>query len=219
MNNWLLYLDLLILFISYISSLRAFRLDMPLPFRQFSFFVLFLFLSEIFGTAWPRVLYRLTPFAQSNLWFYNLLFFCCCVFYLYFFYKVLQSGRMKKTIRILTFIYILFAVINFFFIQGTLELNTYTELLTSFLVVFLSIAYYYQLLFAKEVIVLKNDAMFWISTGLLIYHLGSVMGLFLINVMNLISNEKAQSIHFIIRIAALIMYLTFSIAFLCQKKK
>jgi hypothetical protein len=217
--SWFVYLPLFVLFISYISSLRAFRLDMALPFRQFSFFLLFLFLGEVFGIAWPKILYRLTPFSRNNQWYYNLYHFCCCLFYLYFFYQILQSARMKKVIKTLTIVYILFVTINIIFIQGFMELNSYTELFNCFLVVFLSIAYYYQLLYAKEVISLKHDAMFWISTGLLIYHLGSMMGLFLINVMNLISNEKALSILYIIQFAALLMYLTFSIAFLCQKKK
>jgi hypothetical protein len=115
--------------------------------------------------------------------------------------------------------YILFAAGNLLFFQGWLHLNTYTELVACLIMVFLSIAYYFQLLHNKEIISLKRDSVFWISTGLLIYHLGSTMGLLLINVMNVYSLEKARNILLIIQSSAIIMYLNFSIGFLCRMRK
>ena len=217
--NWFLYLSLFIIFLSYISSLRVFRLDMPLLFRQFSFFLLFVLLGEVFGIAWSKKIYQFTPFSRNNQWFYNFFHLFSYLFYLYFFYKVLQLPGIKKTVKLLAVFYILFALGNLIFVQGFMQFNTYTELLACFIMVFSSIAYYYQLLNGREIISLKNDAAFWISTGVLIYHLGGMMGLFLINVMNVISNEKARSIHLIIQVSAVCMYINFSIAFLCMRRK
>ncbi|WP_315823893.1 hypothetical protein [Paraflavitalea speifideaquila] len=87
------------------------------------------------------------------------------------------------------------------------------------IMVFLSIAYYFQLLYDKEIISLKRDSVFWISTGLLVYHLGSTLGLLLINVMHIISIEKARNILLIIQSSAIIMYINYSIAFLCGRRK
>lgn len=217
--TWFLYLSLSIVLLSFISSLRIFKLDFPVVLKKFSFFLLFTFLAESFGIAWPRKIYQLTSFSRGNQWFYNIFHFLTYLFYLWFFYQILQLPRIKKAVRILSVLYILFALINYIFIQGVLQLNTFSDLFACFIMVFLSIAYYYQLLYAKEIISLQRDPFFWISTGIFIYHLGSMMGLFLINVMDIISNEKARHIHLIIQTAAVLMYVNFSIAFLCMRKK
>jgi hypothetical protein len=217
--HWIIYVSLSAIVLGYISSLKAFRLDMPMVQRYFSLFLLFVFLGELFGIAWPRTLYSLAGYPQSNQWFYNVFHFLSYLFYLWLFYRVLETDKLKKTIRTFAAVYILFALSNMIAVQGILILNTYTDLLACFIMVFLSLAYYYRLLHAPEIITLHRDFFFWVSTGLLIYHLGSMMGLFLINVMNAISNESARNIHLIIQLSAALMYINYSIAFLCLKKK
>ena len=217
--NWFLYFSLFIVLISFLSSLRAFSVHGDAVLRAFSWFLLFTFLGECFGVAWPRILYRHTSFSRGNQWFYTIFHFVSYVFYLWFFSKILHLPVIRRVIRVLFLLYLLWAVANYLFIQGMTQLNTFSDLLACFLMVFLSIAYYYQLLYAREVISLQRDPFFWICTGILIYHLGSMMGLFLINVMNMISNEKARHIHVIIQVSAVLMYANYSIAFLCMKKK
>lgn len=219
MSSWFLYVAFLAILLSCISSLKAFRLDMPVIFKHFSFFLFFVFLGEIFALLWVKKLYQFTPFTRNSHWFYNIFHFVIYLFYLYFFHAVLLLPKVKKWIRLLAVAYAGVAIINFFFVQGPFRLNTYTELLACFIMVFLSIAYYYQLLYAKEIISLRRDTVFWLSTGILIYHLGSMMGLFFINIMNIISVEKAKSVHLIIQVASVLMSINFSIAFLCRKKK
>jgi hypothetical protein len=218
MKNVLLYTSLAMILVSYLSSLNAFRLDMAKPFKQFSYFLLFVFICEAFGIAWPRWLYKLGDFPRENQWFYNLFHFATYCFYLFFFYRLLQMPKTKKAIFILGISYVLFASLNYVFFQGAFFLNTYTLMYSSSLMVFASLSYYYQLLRSKEVIRLKYDTGFWISTGILLFHLTSVMDHFLINIMGQLSKEKALIALYIIRFSALIMYLTFSIAFLCRKK-
>jgi len=218
MKNVLLYSSLFMLLVSYLSSLNAFRLDMAKPFKKFSHILLFLFLCECFGIAWPRWLYKLFDLPQPNQWFYNIFYFFTYSFYLYFFYLLLQSPKAKKRILVLWIGYAIFAIFNYCFWQGYWELNTYTLLVSSSLTIFVCLNYYYQLLYAKEIVSLKRDTGFWISTGLLIYHLASTMGLFLINFMGNISHEKALYLLYATRSAALIMYINLSIAYLCHKK-
>jgi hypothetical protein len=218
MMHWVQLASILCVLISYLSSLRAFRLDMPLLFKQFSYFLLFVLLGELFGIAWPRWIYKLTPFGQTNAWFYNLFHICLYSFYLYFFFKILRSTRLKKTIMILFAVYLALAVTDLF-IQGLPKFNNYITVFVSFMMVFLSIVYYYQLLRSQEVILLRNDMAFWICTGLLIHHLGSAVGLFLIDLMNYYSDVAAQKVHRIIMGSAAVMYLTYSIGYLCHKKQ
>lgn len=219
MRNWYIYIPLLFVLLSYLSSLNAFRLGMAAEYKRFSYFLLFTLLCESFGVAWPKWLYMYTPFTRSNQWFYNFFHLATYLFYFRHFHIVLLSGALKRIIGILTASYLFLAVLDLAFIQGLLWLNTYTDLYGSFIIIFLCISYYYQLLYQKEITSLKTDPMFWISTGLFVYHLGSSMGLFVINVMNKASNQGARGIHLIIWMLAIIMYLTFSIAFICRRKK
>lgn len=211
-------LSLFILLVSYLSSLRAFRLDMPVIFKHFSFFLLVALVGELFGTAWPKWIHQYTPFSNNNQWFYVFFHFAIYLFYLYFFYKVVRLPHVRPVIKLLAIVYMLFASVNALFIQGFFKLNTYSDVLGNFILIFLSISYFYQLLRSPEIISLKNDMVFWISTGVFIFHLGSLMGNFLINAMYSNSIPKAQNIHMIIMVSAIVMYLTYIIAYLCRKK-
>lgn len=217
--NWFVYLSIAVITVSYLSSLRVFRLDGYPLLKMFSFFLLFVLLGELFGVAWSKWIWNHTGFNRSNQWFYNLFHICIYIFYLYFFYVVLKVRRLRRVILGISIIYSLFVFGNLFWGQGIFLFNTYSELFYCFIMIFLSISYYYQLLYAREIVALSRDPLFWISTGVLTYHLGSMMGLFLINVMNAISQDKARDIHLIIAFCGILMYLNFTIAFLCLKRK
>jgi hypothetical protein len=212
-------IGLFIELISYISSLRAFRLDMPVLFKQFSFFLLFIVLVEGFAFSWSRGLYKYTSLGQINHSFYNIFHFLIYLFYLYFFHSVLKSPGIKYAIKIISAVYIVFVMINLVFGQGLFVLNSYTELFNTFIMVFLSISYYYQLLKAEEIVPVRNDLVFWISTGVLIHHLASMMSLFMINIINAFPKGKSQGIYLIVIFSAMVMYLCFTIGFLWTKKK
>jgi hypothetical protein len=114
---------------------------------------------------------------------------------------------------------VFFVAINLAVGQGVLKINSYTELLNTFMMVFLSITYYFQVLKTKEIIVIKHDIVFWISTGVLIYHLGSMLLLFLIEVVNTSLAANAWRLFIIVELSSMIMYLCFTIGFLWAKKK
>jgi hypothetical protein len=219
MNYWLQYVLIAMILISYLSSLNAFRLDMAKPYKQFSYYLLFVSLGELFAFAWQEWLYRLTPFPKYTQWFYNGFHYISYLFIMYFFYQVLRSAGVRNVLKVMGILYAAFALINMLFIQGLIWLNSYSELLASVILIFSSVAYFYQLLFAKKVETIKNNPLFWISSGVLLSHLGSVLALYLINNMTTISLPRAYFFLSLIRLAGIFTYLIFLIAFLCQKKK
>jgi hypothetical protein len=219
MIDTILFISLIPILLSYLSSLRAFRLDMPVIFKRFSFFLLFVLFGESFAIAWPRWIYMHTQMTSYNAWFYNFFHFFCYLFYLYFFYSVLSFPGIKRVIKALALLYVFFVAINLAVGQGVLKINSYTELLNTFMMVFLSITYYFQVLKTKEIIVIKHDIVFWISTGVLIYHLGSMLLLFLIEVVNTSLAANAWRLFIIVELSSMIMYLCFTIGFLWAKKK
>ncbi len=219
MKNWLTYLSLLSIAISYISSLRAFRLDMIKPFKAFSFFLLFVLVGEVFAFSWKEKLYSYTSYTKNNLWFYNLFHLLIYPFYIWLFLQLVYLKNVRSIIKILWVAFYIFAAYNLIKGQGLYKLNSHTILFTGVIMIFLSISYYYQLLYAKNIITLKRDTGFWISTGLLINQLGSVLALFFISILGILSKDTTSNILLFVKISVLVMYITYSIAFLCHKTK
>jgi hypothetical protein len=139
--------------------------------------------------------------------------------FIFFVTCVLSFPGIKRVIKALALLYVFFVAINLAVGQGVLKINSYTELLNTFMMVFLSITYYFQVLKTKEIIVIKHDIVFWISTGVLIYHLGSMLLLFLIEVVNTSLAANAWRLFIIVELSSMIMYLCFTIGFLWAKKK
>jgi hypothetical protein len=218
LKNWLSYLNLLAILISAISSLRSFRLDTSKAYRYFSIFLFVLFIADVFGFAWPRVLHYRFNLGQKTLWLYNPLRLLSYTFYACFFYSVLTNRKIKTVIKFLAAALIIFGVTNMLFIQKISAHNSYTALFGQFLMIFISVSYYYQLLKAKDIIVLHKDTVFWISSGLLIYNLCGSINYFLIDIMDFFSRDLAKKLHQTIMYFSVLMYLTFTIAFLCMKK-
>lgn len=217
MVSWFQYAALLCIFISYISSLRAFRLDMPFLYKRFSYFLLFMLIGESFAVAWPKWIYQHTSLGNSTIRFYYFFHIATYLFYLYFFHEVLRSLKLKRTVNVLGIVYVVLAIV-LLFTKGFAAFP-YNYLFASFLMVFFSIAYYYQLLNAKELVPLKDDMAFWISTGVFIHHLGSTFALFLVNVLNYYSAAAAAKVFMVVLYAAMAMYLTYSIGYLCHRKQ
>jgi hypothetical protein len=121
-------------------------------------------------------------------------------------------------VKLFAVVYVVFALTNYFFFQGMIWSNTHSELLASLIMISLSLVYYYQLLQAQEIISPATDRPFWISSGLFTYHLGTTMALVLVLTMKNIPIERMMVVRFIVQICAIIMYLMFTIAFLCRRK-
>lgn len=214
MGKTLQYVNIIFMLISFISSLKAFRLDMPLIFKQFSYFLLFVFLCESFGIAWPKGISDIFHLGKPNQWFYNFFHVLMYSFYFYFFHRILVSAKLKKLVVVFFIVYIAVVIVNFSR-NGVYQFNLTNFQVAAFLMFFLSITYYYQLLSAREFVSLKNDIPFWISTGLMMYHLGSALELSLITYF---SKAAAEKIHMLVMLASLAMYLTYTIGYLCHKK-
>ena len=211
---------LLILFLSFLSSLRAFRLDLPRPFKYFSWFLLFVFFIELMAVVWPRIItFYYLDVSKENHWIYNIYIIPAYLFYLYFYYYFLRSSRVKKIIRITAIVFLFFGLLNLSFGQGLFIFNTYTVLIAGFLMIFLTLSYFYQVLYTKEVILLRRDPIFWISSGAFLFHLTSLLGLFFIVFLNNWYAKAAYATILIIKFASMAMYISYSIAFLCLKKK
>lgn len=88
----------------------------------------------------------------------------------YLFYSELRKHKISLIIPILTFLFILISIFEFFYSDGYLENNTFSYTYLTILCFTTSLAYFYFLLNEMKVKNILNHSFFWISSAMLIYY-------------------------------------------------
>ena len=214
------YIYLAPLTLSVLSSLSMLRLDWPKPFKLFSAFLTLTLIVELSAFLWSYSLHKTSwwNFSPNNIWIYNSYLIPQYLFYIYFFSKTVGVRWMSKTGLYIGIGYFLVATQNLLFIQKLFLVNYITIILANFIIVFFTLIYFIQLMKAKEVIRLSRQPLFWIAAGSFIFHLGSLPCFILYNYISAGNSLLATSLFRIIIMLNCIMYLLYSIAFLCTKR-
>lgn len=84
-----------------------------------------------------------------------------------------QDGRLKFFFMIMMSVFMIFSVINLFFIQKT-QINSYTNSLESLIIIIYCILFFYKLIRELPSTHLHRLPMFWISSAFLIYNGGAL---------------------------------------------
>lgn len=160
------------LLVSAILSLNSFKWGWPLPLRIFSGLLWVMIITEITASLWKVLLYEVagTGYTKYNEWLYNVSFFIQYPLYFLFFYQVFHSSKYKQVVSGFFFIFIMFAFINFFLLQGKIEMNTNTMIFADLATVLFSLKYFSNLKEQVEITHPFKDAMTWIMLGIFINH-------------------------------------------------
>jgi hypothetical protein len=154
---------------------------------------------------------------QNNLRTYNISTSLWAMMAAYIFYEIILFKKVKRVIRIFWVSYPLLIFLNIRYLQRADTLLTNTYAIGSLMIVFLAIAYFYELFHRPQSINLLRTSEFWICSGLLFYNATSLPFLVMINVVN---SEKASPMIFlyfiIISLSNILQYPLFIIAFLCK---
>jgi hypothetical protein len=205
--------------VSAIFSLKAFRLNWPLPYKLFSGFLLTALFTELIATLWMYYLKQFAvwnPFGQgNNNWIITFLLIPQYLIQMAVFYEVLKKRPLKKIITIIAISFTVFAILNFMFWQGIHNVNSYTHIAGSFIMLFLVFAYFEQVRYDKEIISLKAQPLVWISLGNFIYHLLNIPFVFSFNYLLNFHLPIAQVFYNLYLFILILMYLSFIKAFLC----
>lgn len=184
------------------------------------YFIPFLFLTvciEVFG-------YWSTTKDLKNYWVYNVFTTIEFLFYSFLFYLHFKKPLFKKSVAFFAPTFIIAVIINIFFIQGLNKtFNTYTFLLGSFFIVIFCCCFFYESVLPDKIDQqLSRQPFFWITSGLLIFYLGSVIinALFEYLRNNDLQAEGIRIYGIINNILNVLLYGSFCIAFiLCPNNK
>ena len=139
------------------------------------------------------------------------------VFYLFILMNIIQNPRIKKAILHILWIYPVSVVVNVFLFQvNVFHSITYT---IGCLLTVASCIYYFLEIFRKPgSINLLREPAFWLCTGLLFYYTCSFLLLGLYNYIQGLPKVIISHIYTILTIMNFLLYILFSIAFLCRIK-
>ena len=146
------------------------------------------------------------------------------MFYSFLFYTQLKRSVFKRLVLFFIPFFILAVILNMLFVQGfNKTFNSYTFLLGSFFIVIFCCCYFFESVQPENIdLQLAKQPFFWISSGLLIFYLGSVIinALFEYLRSNDLQAEGIRIYGIINHSLNVILYSSFCVAFyLCTNKR
>lgn len=190
--------------------------------KYFPILLLYTFLNELLGD----LIYKYDSFslAFNNLYsdsyiiiytIYNVGFF---LYFFYLFRSYIQNLGFRTFIKYGSFLFLLACLINPFF-QDLFNEYQYLIFFSGALILMFCIILYLQEQVKKPVRVIKNNVLFWIAIGLLIYHMAYVPIKVLRYQNELTGITEEPYIRHIHLSLILIMYTCFLIGFIRMKKR
>lgn len=220
MQKLLQHIYIIPLFVSMLLSLKVFRLSWPAQYKNFSILLIIIVVTELFAISWKYYFHNNLgnlAYTSSNLWLYNIALIPQYLLYLRVYYLIIQSPFQKKLIRILGILFPAFAIINLFFIQSIHTVNSYTIVVASGIILFLTVCYFDQLRNANESIKLTGHPMVWLSLGAFIFHAANLPYIISLDYLIHKNLSLAIALYYIYLGLNCILYTFYSIAFLCPK--
>jgi hypothetical protein len=208
------YWFLLPLLLSAILSLRSFWQKWPKQYRWFSVLLIVSFLTEALAISWKWHLHN--QFSKNNFWIYNSYVTIRFVLLLGIFYQIIQAPGIKKAIRYAGPIIVSFNVLNYLFLQGPFQYNTYSVVLTQYPIVLLCLGYFKQLSEENIMVLLHKEPMVWMAFGTFMYSAVSLPFLTNLNLLNMLPFGIAMSSLPINMTLNLLMCFFYLISFLCR---
>lgn len=208
------YWFLLPLLLSAILSLRSFWQKWPKQYRWFAVLLIVSLLTEVLAISWKWHLHG--QYSKNNLWIYNIFITIRLALLLTIFYEVLHATWIKKMIRYIGPVLVLFGVLNYAFIQGPFRYNTYSVIFAHAPIIILCLCYFKQWIDETKTIEFYKEPMAWMVSGVFLYHAASLPFLVMLNFLNMQQSGLAMLSLPINMTLNLIMCFFYLISFLCK---
>ncbi len=161
-----------------------------------------------------------TMFANNN-WAYSIYDVISYSFYSFFFWSLIENVRFKAISKFVIVSYIIVAILNLAFNEFSFDTNSYPNVIIGTLILLLVIFYYYyQLLQSDLILNFYKSFPFYVSVGLLTFHLILNPIAIYQSYYNSNSNPDFVEVYrYILTATNIFMYTCFTIGFLvCLKK-
>ena len=185
-------------------------------FKYFIFYLLYIFIADIIG----YLININKPIGYNELYYNYAVIPVEFNFFFWLFYKTLQPKKKKVLPIVCSGIYLTSIIIDaLYFSKHHFLFNSVSYSIGNLLLLVIILIFFMQLVNSKEILSYKNNMVFWICVGLLIYYLGSLPYYGLTNTFV----SKYQGIYILYNkiehVLDCIMYLMFALSFIWGKPK
>lgn len=196
--------------ISFLASLTAyFQKGAPLYLRLFPVFLLLTIIVELI-TTW-LTLHNKSAFFLYN--FFNPLEF---IFYMYVVRENIRNQRVKRILFFTAWLYVVVAVVNALFIQRVSGFGSFAYALGCLLIIAASIYFFFELFQSTSSVNLIRQPAFWICAGLIFFYACSFPVYALLNFLKEAPAIIKKNFGVILLLLNVLLYSSFTIAFLCR---
>ncbi|RSK36152.1 hypothetical protein [Hymenobacter metallilatus] len=126
--------------------------------------------------------------------------------------------KTKRSIRILAVVFVLFAALDSFWLEGFTRINSYTNLAESVIIISLGLLYFERVLIGRRRTQIQQIPLFVATIGIILYLSGTVVLYLATNHFIQVNDEYSARLMYLINSALVLMLgLLFSRAFLLVK--
>jgi len=183
-------------------------------------FLFICLLAVIIESASKWVIYKQY---SSNYFLINLYFLISTPLFLWGYFMQFRLNPLnQKRYKITAFVICILFLLNYLFLEGPVALDTLSIILQQFINILLTCGLLFQMATIEEQFNLSAEPMFWISAGLLIFSLGTlvVLGMNGFIRLNHITIQNKNLYRVIMPALNIILYTAYTYAFyLCMRKK
>ena len=153
----------------------------------------------------------------SNHWIYNIFTTGQIIFIALIYTKLISDKPVSRLIKIFTFSFLCLVILNLSLLQNFFKFHTYSYIAGCFLIFYISIRYFKQLLNEKNWQPLKNLPFFWITIGNIVFYICSMFYMGSINYINEKNfDEYGSLIGIFVYSFTSAQSILYTIAFLCN---
>ena len=192
-----------------LSCFLVFKSSIPIYIKAFTPFLLLSITIE-FIASW------IIKNGHSSILLYNFLSTFECCFYLWILSSIVRSKMLKKIIFKIIILYPVMVLADIYFIQQKGNFHSISYAFGCLLIIFFSIAYFYELFAKPQATRLSNEPAFWICSGLLFFYSVSFPLFVSANLIKSFPHILSNNMQIILIILNVFLYSLFSIAFLCK---
>lgn len=136
--------------------------------RFFPWLLLYVFVNELFAAYCVHKIFH-NNVVMYNI--YNIIFF---LYFYFVFYKNEQRKQYKKWIVVASVSFMLASLINPFYKSFLEEPQLLAYIVGACVLIFCIIVYFIEILYTPQILIVKRDLLFWVSIGLLLFHVGYI---------------------------------------------
>ena len=196
--------------IAFLASLTIFRgVGTAKYLKVFSFFLLINLVTDTISAIQDA-------YVINNLVFVNLVTVFDFAFYCYFVREIIRSPLVKKILLYCLIIYPAVFLANTLLIQGSVVFHSMTYALGSLLIIVSCIYYFWELFQQTYSVNLGRQPAFWICSGLLFYYACTFPFYVTTNLVSALPKVILKNLLLIFVLLNILLYLSFTIAFLCR---